>query len=212
MSACFSIVLLCVVSGLLILIIRHYLIHIQMFIYIRFILNQWIISHTKLSYLEYDAHVIYIDSDYRHHASVLRRKLENIDSKPLHLCFKDRDFVLGSPMQDNIMDAIEKSSKVIVLISQDAPHNEWFHYSFNLAIREGKNRGERQFVIPVLTENIDRRTLHYIQQKYLKRAYILNWNDKHFWKKLNFFFPDRIVRDHTAVELEDDTFQMVEEG
>ena len=100
--------------------------------------------------------------------------LEQKSKKALKVCFQDRDFNVGRPLQDNIIDAIEQSSKVIAIISPDAPSEEWFHYSFNLAVREGKRRGDSRFIIPVLTDNLDLTLFHHVQQKYLKTAYKLH--------------------------------------
>ena len=75
---------------------------------------------------DYDVYILYLDSDYNKHVLKLKQELEDGQKRPLKMCLPDRDFTVGLPLQDNIMDSIERSSKVIVIISPESPDNEWF--------------------------------------------------------------------------------------
>ncbi|CAC5419146.1 unnamed protein product [Mytilus coruscus] len=65
---------------------------------------------------EYNAFVIYCDSDRQWVHMELVRRIEEIDLK---VCVHHRDFDIGEPITDNITKYVGKSWKVIVVMSND---------------------------------------------------------------------------------------------
>ena len=64
----------------------------------------------KMENHDYDAYILYVESDYNKYIAPFKRKLEQCSNQPLKLCIQDRDFNVGRPLQDNIIDAVERSS------------------------------------------------------------------------------------------------------
>lgn len=72
---------------------------------------------------EYDAFIIYSDSE-RKWAEELVSYLESSESR-LKICVHDRDFIAGNDIVKNIIETIDKSRKVIALLSDNFLKSDW---------------------------------------------------------------------------------------
>ncbi|VDI39364.1 Hypothetical predicted protein [Mytilus galloprovincialis] len=84
---------------------------------------------------EYNAFVVYCeaDSDWVHTQFIQR--VENIEG--LKLCIHHRDFEIGQPIIGNINKFVEKSRKVVVIMSNDFAKSEWCQWEVDCT---GKRR------------------------------------------------------------------------
>uniref|UniRef100_A0A8C4RFA3 Toll-like receptor 18 n=1 Tax=Erpetoichthys calabaricus TaxID=27687 RepID=A0A8C4RFA3_ERPCA len=76
---------------------------------------------------EYHAFISYSHSDAEWVRNQLLPRLENCDP-PYRLCIHERDFMPGKWIIDNIIENIEKSHKVMFILSHHFVNSEWCNY------------------------------------------------------------------------------------
>ncbi|CAG2221169.1 unnamed protein product [Mytilus edulis] len=141
---------------------------------------------TRLSDLsahyEFDAFIVYCDAD-RHwvHGELLKR-LEDLNLK---ICVHYRDFVPGQPITSNIENFMNKSWKIIVVMSNNFAKSEWCQWELCLVQERRRRKGKNAMVL-IMRQQIDSkhmtsplRTLLYTTP-YLKCKIGLGQNI--FWK------------------------------
>ncbi|CAG2244791.1 CD284 [Mytilus edulis] len=94
---------------------------------------------------QYDAYVAYHDDDYKWVVGPLRKYLESMGN--FKLVLRHRDFLSGPSISNNIMDAIDKSKKVIVVISNGFLGGEWGEFELDRGIERFKEKASRIIVI-----------------------------------------------------------------
>ncbi|XP_052089707.1 toll-like receptor 3 [Mytilus californianus] len=101
---------------------------------------------------EYNAFVVYCeaDRDWVHTKFVQRVEKE----EGLKLCIHHRDFEIGQPIIDNIDKFVEKSRKVVVIMSNDFAKSEWCQWEVDL-VQEKRRRLGRDVFLLVMLKNID---------------------------------------------------------
>ncbi|XP_063431675.1 toll-like receptor 13 [Mytilus trossulus] len=100
---------------------------------------------------EYDAFVIYCDSDRKWVHSELLKRLEEIDLK---VCVHYRDFDVGESITDNITNYVGKSWKVIVVMSNNFTKSEWCQWELDL-VQERRRRHGKEALILIMQSEID---------------------------------------------------------
>ncbi|CAC5382550.1 unnamed protein product [Mytilus coruscus] len=100
---------------------------------------------------EYDAFVIYCDSDRQWVHSELLKRLEEIDLK---VCVHYRDFDVGESITDNITNYVGKSWKVIVVMSNNFTKSEWCQWELDL-VQERRRRHGKEALILIMQSQID---------------------------------------------------------
>ena len=145
-----------------------------------------LIRNDQLMY-KYDAFVAYHKDDIwfvRHH---MIKQLEETDSH-LKLCIHQRDFMPGSAIEENIIDAIESSRKTILVLTKNFLLSYWCDFEYHMARMRCLERGDDAIVIIILEEL----PVRYISKPllaWLKRRTYLEWpehslEEPHFWEKL----------------------------
>ncbi|VDI39365.1 toll-like receptor 13 [Mytilus galloprovincialis] len=101
---------------------------------------------------EYSAFVVYCeaDSDWVHTKFIQR--VENEEG--LKLCVHHRDFEIGQPIIGNINKFVEKSRKVVVIMSNDFAKSEWCQWEVDV-VQEKRRRLGRDVFLLVMLKNID---------------------------------------------------------
>ncbi|VDI78784.1 Hypothetical predicted protein [Mytilus galloprovincialis] len=100
---------------------------------------------------EYDAFVIYCDSDRKWVHSELLKRLEEIDLK---VCVHYRDFDVGESITDNITNYVGKSWKVIVVMSNNFTKSEWCQWELDL-VQERRRRYGKNALVLIMQSQID---------------------------------------------------------
>ncbi|XP_071034400.1 toll-like receptor 6 [Parasteatoda tepidariorum] len=136
---------------------------------------------------KYDAFISYNSNDTSWIASSLIPALERQDPK-LKLCIHDRDFEVGRFITENILEAIENSRKVILILTEEFVKSEWCMFELHMAQHRLFDE-TRDCLILIKLKKVDKKfyTKHL---KYLEktRTCIL-WpdtlTDQHvFWEKI----------------------------
>ncbi|XP_071138727.1 toll-like receptor 6 [Mytilus edulis] len=101
---------------------------------------------------EYHAFVVYCDAD-RHwvHQKCLR-KLEQDEG--MKLCIHHRDFEIGESITANINNYLEKSWKVVVILSNDFAKSEWCQWEVDV-VQERRRRQGRDVVLLIMLKSVD---------------------------------------------------------
>ncbi|CAC5359688.1 TLR13 [Mytilus coruscus] len=101
---------------------------------------------------EYNAFVVYCeaDSDWVHTQFI--KRVENVEG--LKLCIHHRDFEIGQPIIENIDKFVEKSRKVVVIMSNDFAKSEWCQWEVDV-VQEKRRRLGRDVFLLVMLKNID---------------------------------------------------------
>ena len=134
----------------------------------------------------FDAFVCYHNSDIEWLFNKLRPKLE-VDNH-FSLCIHDRDFIAGRDIVENIVESIEKSRKVLLLLSKQFASSHWCRFEMAMAHQRVIER-EENLLIVVLLEDIDANSQSRRLALLLKQKTYLEWTDDKdgqalFWQRL----------------------------
>ena len=145
--------------------------------------------HTDESLMTYDAFISFNQADYLFVKNSIMPRLERECDPKFRLCVHFRDFELGVPIADNISNAIDCSSRTIMLVSRSFLSSSWCHYEFQQVHYKVMTEGKGRLII-ILMEDIQP---HEVRDKQL-RTYIstytyLHCNDRLFWERLLFNMP-----------------------
>ena len=102
---------------------------------------------------EYDALVVYSSEDSQWVHNELVSHLENDNDQFLRLCDHERDFLLGEIIFDNISSKMEKSRKVILVISRNFIGSRWCKFETDYA-RHLSVEKDRNLIVPVMLEDV----------------------------------------------------------
>ena len=134
---------------------------------------------------EYHAFVVYCDSDRIWVHGKLLDKLEKEEG--LKLCIHHRDFTAGESITENIDNFLQKSWKVLVVISNNFSKSEWCQWEVDV-IHERRRKLGKYVVLPVLLENIDSKHMTGKLRTLLESTPYLRYNEgvgsDLFWKAL----------------------------
>ncbi|KAF4529218.1 hypothetical protein B566_EDAN017535 [Ephemera danica] len=135
--------------------------------------------------MEFDAFVSYCAGN---RSWVMDKLLPNLEP-PLgqySLCFHERDFQLGKFIMDNIVENIEKSRRVIFVLSNNFLESEWCKWELRMAthrIFESKN----DFLILLTLEELKQNLVPLSLRVLLATRTYLEWNQNRpevFWLRL----------------------------
>ncbi|ESP00048.1 hypothetical protein LOTGIDRAFT_158275 [Lottia gigantea] len=109
----------------------------------------------------------------------------NVDMK---LCIHERDFQAGRLIIDNIVESIENSRRVLIVLSNNFARSEWCQFEMTLAQKHVLNRAMEPLSV-VLLEDIDSENMSNSLHALLKTTTYITWyNDIEyihlFWDRL----------------------------
>lgn len=137
---------------------------------------------------QFDAFVSYSSLD---ESFVLFKLVPTLESgeKPYYLCLHSRNFVPGSYIQDNIINAVKASKRTILVLSENFLSSEWCRLEFKSAHHQVLEERLNRLIVIVLGDlpagdDIDPELL-----LYLKTTTYLRWGEKNFWNKLRYAMP-----------------------
>lgn len=143
-------------------------------------------EHEGIHNYLFDAFVCYHNSDMKWLLNELCPKLEKENN--FTLCIHDRDFVAGWDIVENIVESIEKSRKVLLLLSNEFACSHWCRFEMAMAHQRVIEREENLLII-VLLEDINISNQSHRLTSLLKQKTYLKWtNNKEgqalFWHRL----------------------------
>jgi hypothetical protein len=106
-----------------------------------------------------------------------------LEEKGFSCCISDRDFVAGASIEENILNAVERSDRTIFILTPAHVQDEWSLFTFRVgyerALREKSNH-----LLVIIKEEVDFKDLDEEIRHYLKNYICLHINDRWFQKKL----------------------------
>ncbi|CAG2193668.1 unnamed protein product [Mytilus edulis] len=105
----------------------------------------------RLNY-EYHAFVVYSDADREWVHNVLLKRMES--GEGIKLCIHQRDFDIGKNITGNIDKYLEKSWKVVVVMSNDFAKSEWCQWEVDVVQERRRRQGKDAFLL-IMLKTID---------------------------------------------------------
>ena len=146
----------------------------------------------------YDAFVSYSGSDYKWVMDTLRVRLENHDP-PFKLCIDQRDFEIGAPILENILNSINQSKRMIVVLSRNFAKSKFCLLEFRAAHQKVLEDGMNYLII-ILFDDVDMAEVHDEIKLYMRTNTYLSVSNRWFWEKLVYALPQNRERipDHQS--------------
>jgi hypothetical protein len=135
----------------------------------------------------YDAFISFSGHDREWVLKELKHKLEN-NAPPYRLCYHDRDFEVGATIHDNIINSVEKSKRMIMVLSNNFLESEWCRLEFRAA-HQKVLEDKTNYLIIILFEGVDINTIDAEAKLYLRTNTYLSVTNKWFWQKLLYSLP-----------------------
>ncbi|XP_069803789.1 uncharacterized protein [Dendropsophus ebraccatus] len=104
----------------------------------------------------------------------LIRKLEAVFSG-IKICVHNRDFTAGKTIIENMTECIQKSQKIVMVLSPDFVHSRWCLFEANLSMFQ--DCGSHKAIVPVMLRPCP-------MPLYLSHLTYLEAKDREFFKKL----------------------------
>lgn len=134
----------------------------------------------------YDGFVVYSEGDQDWVHKVLVPKLE--DEYGYHLCVHHRDFDVGKLIVDNIVDNMDKSKKILIVLSDDFAQSDWCQFELRVSQNRFLNSDNSSLVLIMLQE-IGNRNLTSSLKALITTTTYASWTPDgvgqvHFWEQV----------------------------
>ncbi|XP_070557404.1 toll-like receptor 13 [Ptychodera flava] len=136
---------------------------------------------------KYDIFISHSSKDENWVLNVLRPTLENPPYN-YKLCLDFRDFIVGSCISENIIDAINESRKTAFVVTNEFIESEWCYFELEM-VRQKMFEEHRDIAILILKEDVPANRMPGLLQYLMRRGNHIEWSDnrqgqKLFWKKM----------------------------
>jgi len=112
-------------------------------------------SRSTITRREYDAYV-----SYSHHDLTWVLELhDELKSMGFNICFDEKTFIPGTPIGENIIQAIDSSRKVIFIMTNNFLESDWGSYELEMTRMHAFRRGNDNMVIVVIKGDIQMSSL-----------------------------------------------------
>ncbi len=136
----------------------------------------------------HDAFISYSQEDIGFVKQVLVRPLERMNP-PFKLCIHHRNFQLGDLISNNIIEAVESSKRVIVVLSQNYIDSEWCQFEFAQAHLQVVRKNAFRLIVITIEDPNTLRNVPKLIDSYIKTHTYLSRDDKLFWGRLLYKMP-----------------------
>jgi len=136
---------------------------------------------------KYNAFISYSEDDQEFVTGSL---LDNLEAQQLELCFHQRDFLVGVPISDNILAAIDNSRWTVIMLSKSYLEKKWCKFEFHMARMESIfRRGEQGCLVVVMLEDIPVERMPSEMTDWLQRNTYIQYTEdvdgqRLFWERL----------------------------
>ena len=181
------VLVLCVIAATLVYVYRG---EIKVLLYVHFNWHPFdAAENADILDMTYDAFISYSGLDYKWVCFNLLPQLEN-HNPPYRVCVHDRDFMPGAYIEDNIMEAVQSSRRMIMVLSQNYLKSEWCMLEFRAAHIKVLN-DRTNYLILVLYDDVNVSELDEDMQLYIRtNTYLARYN-QWFYNKLLYAMPTK---------------------
>ncbi|GAB6024252.1 TOLL-like receptor [Chamberlinius hualienensis] len=131
----------------------------------------------------FDVFISYSNEDSDFVATKIVPKLENIKD-PYHVCVHERNFLGGGSIEDTIIEAIKKSTRIIVILTENYMKSDWCMYEFVIA-HSVMIEDQCPRVVLIIKDELPI-DINPNLQIYLSTNTYIEWTDQKFWQRLHF--------------------------
>ncbi|GAB6024281.1 TOLL-like receptor [Chamberlinius hualienensis] len=131
----------------------------------------------------FDVFISYHNDDSYFVATEIVPKLENVEN-PYHVCVHERNFLGGGSIEDTIIEAIKKSTRIIVILTENYIKSEWCMYEFVIA-HSVMIEDQCPRVVLIIKDELPSE-INPNLQIYLNTNTYIEWTDSKFWQRLYF--------------------------
>ncbi|GAB6024275.1 TOLL-like receptor [Chamberlinius hualienensis] len=131
----------------------------------------------------FDVFISYSNEDSDFVATKIVPKLEDIND-PYHVCVHERNFLGGGSIEDTIIEAIKKSTRIIVILTENYMKSDWCMYEFVIA-HAVMIEDQCPRVVLIIKDELPP-DINPNLQIYLSTNTYIEWTDKRFWQRLYF--------------------------
>ncbi|KAF4520264.1 hypothetical protein B566_EDAN010730 [Ephemera danica] len=135
---------------------------------------------------EFDSFVSYCKADRAWVMDTLVPTLEPPGDN-YNLCMHERDFRIGSFIMDNIVENIERSRRVLFILSNNFLESEWCKWELRMATHRIFERGASDFLVLLELERLQRERVPLSLRVLLATRTYLEWHQNQpevFWSRL----------------------------
>lgn len=142
----------------------------------------------KAEFYRFDAFISYAEENLRFVTNGIIPNLEKPEEN-IALCIHQRDFVAGNAISENIIDAITKSRKTVIVLSKSFIKRRWCIYEFNMARMESMYNRDNNHIVLVMLEDVSIKEMPLEMAAWIKdNSYIEYTSDEQgellFWNNL----------------------------
>ncbi|KAL7739868.1 hypothetical protein ACLKA6_003356 [Drosophila palustris] len=109
------------------------------------------------------------------------------------LCFYQRDWLVGQSIPACILNSINDSKRVIILMTNNFINSSWGLFEFRSAIRASSMDKDKRLIV-ILYPGVDLDKLDSELKLYMKFNTYLRRDDPQFWRKLMFAMPHKPIQ------------------
>ncbi|VDH95323.1 Hypothetical predicted protein [Mytilus galloprovincialis] len=144
-----------------------------------------LISNEETDY-KFEAYVIYCDDDLQWIRKKLLKKVEN--ESGISLCIRDRDFDVGKVYVENIIEKMNVSRRIIIVISHDMVKSSWCLFESRIAQEKCLNM-ESEALISLMVEDVSEKNMSSSLRAFVNSASFSKfptkeYDEEQFWLNL----------------------------
>ncbi|XP_061187155.1 toll-like receptor 2 type-2 [Saccostrea echinata] len=100
---------------------------------------------------QFDAFISYAEDDYRIVSTTL---YQTLTKRGFQISFPDKDFIPGISKADELLRFIDKSRKVVFIVTENFLANGWNSYAVQMAVTHSFHTNRRQTIIVIIKDDI----------------------------------------------------------
>ncbi|XP_062572425.1 toll-like receptor 4 [Saccostrea cucullata] len=99
----------------------------------------------------FDAFISYAEDDYRIVSTTL---YQTLTQRGFQISFPDKDFIPGISKADELLRCVDKSRKVVFIITENFLANGWNSYAVQMTVTHSFHNNRKQSIIVIIKDNI----------------------------------------------------------
>ncbi|KAH8399613.1 hypothetical protein KR215_005029, partial [Drosophila sulfurigaster] len=116
-------------------------------------------------------------------------KLEN-GALEFKLCFYQRNWMVGASISQCILESIDESKRIIILLTKEFTKSPWSRFELRTAIQATSGDSQKRLIV-ILYPEVEIDSLDSELRTFLKYHTYLQRDDPHFWRKLAYAMPHK---------------------
>ncbi|XP_034477177.1 protein toll-like [Drosophila innubila] len=126
---------------------------------------------------------------------LIKEYLDKLEKGPrqYQLRFYQRDWQIGASIPDCILESIECSKRVIILMTNNFVNSSWGMFEFRSAIKATSMDPNKRLLV-ILYPNVNLDNLEPELKRYMTYNTYLRRDDPQFWRKLMYSMPHKEVQ------------------